>query len=277
MKNESVCLIGYGYWGKILEKNLLEIGFSNITLVDIDLDNLILINDIYDLYFISTPFSTHFEILKKICRYKNKKIWCEKPLVSNLQELSLVYEIATQSNSRLFVDWVYIYNPGVNYLKIFLSNKDVFQIILNRTNDGPSRNDCDSRWDLSSHDVSIILHIFGNINAKLNWNEFSVKSNESFGSNLSNVLFDKTQVIINSSWQQDHKNRTSIFITKDLQTLIMDDVNKKILCNGEIVFDFSNRSPLKESLKVFLGNDFDNFEYNKQLTVKITQILDDKI
>ena len=37
--NHKICLIGYGYWGKILHKNLLSLGYNNITIVDVVLDN----------------------------------------------------------------------------------------------------------------------------------------------------------------------------------------------------------------------------------------------
>ena len=34
-KNTKIGLIGYGYWGKILYKTLLKLGYKNITLCDV--------------------------------------------------------------------------------------------------------------------------------------------------------------------------------------------------------------------------------------------------
>jgi hypothetical protein len=42
--NHKICLIGYGYWGKILHKNLTSLGYNNITIVDVVLDNKYTIN-----------------------------------------------------------------------------------------------------------------------------------------------------------------------------------------------------------------------------------------
>ena len=76
----KICLIGYGYWGKIIHKNLMSLGHDDVKIIDIVLDNFNELNDSYDYYFIITPFTSHYEVLTKIGQYKNKKIWCEKPL-----------------------------------------------------------------------------------------------------------------------------------------------------------------------------------------------------
>ena len=33
--NNKICLIGYGYWGKIIHKNLLSLGYDNIKIIDV--------------------------------------------------------------------------------------------------------------------------------------------------------------------------------------------------------------------------------------------------
>ena len=43
--NHKICLIGYGYWGKILHKNLISLGYQDITIVDVILDNFNLLDD----------------------------------------------------------------------------------------------------------------------------------------------------------------------------------------------------------------------------------------
>ena len=72
--DHKICLIGYGYWGKILHKNLLSLGYTNITIVDIVLDNFNLLDNSYSHYFLATPFTTHHEILTLLSKFKNKKI-----------------------------------------------------------------------------------------------------------------------------------------------------------------------------------------------------------
>jgi hypothetical protein len=213
--NNKICLIGYGYWGKILHKNLVSLGYNEIKIIDIVLDNYHEITDEYSHYFIITPFLSHFQDLKKISEFKNKKIWCEKPLVQTVDEAKIIYNLMETNNNKLFIDWVYTFNPCIKNIKKIIKNKKIKQVILNRTNDGPKRNDCTSIFDLSVHDLSILYYLFEFDYIDMTWNEFSVKSNENFGSNVSWYYNDGLQVIINSSWQHRDKNRVSLFITED--------------------------------------------------------------
>ena len=91
-QKNKICLIGYGYWGKIIHKNLTHLGYTDITIIDTVLENTDLLTDKFDLYFVITPFTTHYEILMQLSNYKNKKIWCEKPLIQKYSEAEILYE-----------------------------------------------------------------------------------------------------------------------------------------------------------------------------------------
>lgn len=271
----KICLVGYGYWGKIIHKNLNSLGFNDIKIIDIVLDNYKELDDSYDCYFIITPFKTHYETLMKIGKFKNKKIWCEKPLVETINQSDEVYNLMEKNNNLLFVDWVYTFNPCINRIKKIVSNKKIKQVILNRTNDGPMRYDCGSIQDLSSHDLSILYYIFDNEDFDFTWNEFSVKSNEDLGSNISWFYKDGLQVIINSSWQHKTKNRVSVFITNDDELIVFDDIKKTIVTNKGVE-DFSeSESPLHIAIKNFFNSD--NFDDNKRITKKITNNLQNAV
>jgi len=268
----KICLIGYGYWGGILHKNLIKLGYNNIQIVDITLNNMELISDSFDAFFISTPFKTHYDILLKISKFKNKKIWCEKPLVDGLDELNEIYNLMELNNNSLFVDWTYTFNPCVNELKNILSSKKLKQIILNRTNNGPYRNDCSSIQDLSSHDLSILYFLFEDKEFDFNFNEFSIDNKTNFGSSVSWSYSDGLQILINSSWQHETKNRVSIFISENDEIVVFDDI-KKIIINNGVIQDFSGSvSPIETGLNYFFYNN--DFTKNKNITVKITKNLE---
>jgi predicted dehydrogenase len=273
--NPKICLIGYGYWGKILHKNLISMGYSNIKIIDIVLDNFNELTDEYDMYFVVTPFTTHYEVLTKLSKFKNKKIWCEKPLIDTYDEANDMYYLMERNGNKLFVDWVYTFNPCVDKIRKIVTKKKIKQVILNRTNDGPTRFDTDSIHDLSSHDLSILYHVFGRSNFDFKWNEFSVKSNEDCGSNISWYYKNGLQVIINSSWQHKTKNRVSLFITEDDEIIVFDDVKKTIVTSKGLE-DFSEYpSPLQLAIKHFVVSS--EFEANKELTLKITKNLENAI
>lgn len=274
-QSNKICLIGYGYWGKIIHKNLTNLGYKNITIIDLVLDNFHLLDNTYDSYFVITPFTTHYDVLLKISEFENKKIWCEKPLVESNEKAMSIYQKMELNNNKLFVDWVYTFNPIINKIKTLVEDKKIKQVILNRTNDGPKRFDTNSIYDLSSHDLSILYHIFDINTLNLTWNEFSVKSNEDVGSNISWHYKDGLQVIINSSWQHKTKNRVSLFITEDDEIIVFDDI-KKTLVTTEGVENYSeSTSPLESAIQYFMTNT--SFEENKNLTLKITKDLENAI
>lgn len=274
-QSNKICLIGYGYWGKIIHKNLTNLGYKNITIIDLVLDNFHLLDNTYDSYFVITPFTTHYDVLLKISEFENKKIWCEKPLVESNEKAMSIYQKMELNNNKLFVDWVYTFNPIINKIKTLVEDKKIKQVILNRTNDGPKRFDTNSIYDLSSHDLSILYHIFDINTLNLTWNEFSIKSNEDVGSNISWHYKDGLQVIINSSWQHKTKNRVSLFITEDDEIIVFDDI-KKTLVTTEGVENYSkSTSPLESAIQYFMTNT--SFEENKNLTLKITKDLENAI
>lgn len=273
--DNKICLIGYGYWGKIVHKNLLSLGYDNIKIIDVVLDNYHEITGEYTHYFVITPFLSHFNVLEQLSKYKNKKIWCEKPLVQSLDEANSIYHSMELNQNKLFVDWVYTFNPCIQNIKKLIRNKKIKQVILNRTNDGPKRNDCTSIFDLSVHDLSILYYLFDIDYIDMTWNEFSVKSNENFGSNVSWYYNNGLQVIINSSWQHQTKNRVSLLITDDDEIIVFDDIKKSVV-SSKGTKDFSDsESPLHSAINYFFEES--DYFYNKQLTLKITKNLEHAI
>jgi predicted dehydrogenase len=277
-QNPKIALVGYGYWGKILHKSLKEIGYEDIQIFDDVLGNTESLDENFSHYLIATPFQTHQEIIQKICGYRDKWIWCEKPLVSTLDQASFLYELTGKTGNHLFVDWIYNYNPAIDFIQSYLNGKKVKQILLNRTNNGPVRTDCKSYWDLSSHDLTILLKILGiNYPFKFKWNEFSLKTNENFGSNLSWHYSDGIQIIVNSSWQHTSKNRVILFILEDDSIIVFNDQNKTIIIDGKEVKNYTNYPPpLHTALNIFFSGETSEYEENKDLTLRITSLLQTK-
>ena len=197
-------------------------------------------------------------------------MWCEKPLVDTWERAIYIYDMFKKNNNLLFVDWTYTFNPCIIALKKILKDKKLKQIILNRTNNGPARTDATSIEDLSTHDLSILYYLFGTDETlKFHWNEFSLDESKKTGSNLSWCYKDGVQILINSSWQHDQKNRASIFITDDDKIIMFDDINKVIIDDGKKINYSGEITPLHAAMIKFSGAD--NFESNKKITLKITE------
>ena len=87
----KIGIIGIGYWGKIILRNLESMGKDNIVVCDISFSdknkyqNYQAFKDYKqldcELVFITTPTSTHYEICKYFLE-KKVKVFCEKPLTT---------------------------------------------------------------------------------------------------------------------------------------------------------------------------------------------------
>ena len=108
----NVCLIGYGYWGSKLARNIQNSDFFNLKfIVDKNQKNLssakklyvhslffnnykkILNNSDIDIVIISTPTITHYNISKEMLLAK-KNILVEKPIALNSSQVISLNKIA---------------------------------------------------------------------------------------------------------------------------------------------------------------------------------------
>jgi len=276
-------LVGLGYWGKILLKNLETIT-DDIIIYDKYLENGLYnghttVTDVFELLqcdniFIVAPFTQHYEICKYFLANK-KNVFCEKPLTENKYTVTELYELAKQNNCKLFVDWIFTFNSSVLFLKeLYESGRlgKIRSITMNRINSGPERMDTNAKWDLASHDVSIIQFIFNKIPKIVKWYNFkrnkrSYQEDSTFGI----IEYEDFDVLINASWCYSQKDRRCVFeFDKDI--IVWDDNSQKLKGQHQ---DYSKEilnleSPLIKSIKTFLSSNFEQ----EDLTNSITQILE---
>ena len=212
-------IIGLGYWGKILYKTLAKIDAEIVTCDPInkeadfsryeDLDKC-------DKVFIATPVSSHSEV----CRYfisKGIDIFCEKPLVMSSMEAIDLYNLARINSCNLFVDWVFTYNNQVNLIKQLIHSDiatygSLKSVSMNRQNFGPVRDDVTAKYDLASHDISIVIHLLNKTPDRVNWigykrNKYSNTNDSCHGL----MQFKDVTVQVNASWHYGKKDRLCIF------------------------------------------------------------------
>lgn len=122
----NAALVGYGYWGKILERYLLKSNELNLVKIysprlentEIYTNN---ISDIensqeIDVVFIATPVEHHYSLSKRFL-LKGKHVFCEKPGTKTVEELLELFEIAQGMGKVLYIDYLYMNSPSINYIK----------------------------------------------------------------------------------------------------------------------------------------------------------------
>ena len=282
-KNTKIGLIGYGYWGKILYKTLLKLGYKNITLCDVsgggDIVDYTQLETPYVL--IATPPSTHYKICDHFLR-RGVNVFCEKPLVTNLKDATELYNIAKKTGAKLFTDWTFTYNYAIQKLKQEYNDGllgEIESISMHRYNENITHitDGTTCKWDLACHDVSIIQYITSVLPNSIKLVDYS-KKNKDLDSAFGLLTYDNFASTINVSWTYGDKFRECIFDFTGV-TIIWNDKIQKLIYRpkqnshfwGETIDYSSEKSPLENSISSFL-NEEEN-EINKKITLQTLEIL----
>ena len=244
MNNNKIAVIGAGYWGSIITKTLISLKFKKVVIHDINKKNLKIIkkkfNEIIieknflnilndkeiESVIVATPPSANFNIIKQLL-LNNKNIFLEKPGFKNLNDLKRIKKI--NSKNKIMIGYVYCYNNYIKKIKEILKSKELGKILyinLRRQNLGPIRNDVDVDYDLTSHDLSIIIYLFNKNPRLISFSKnYILKKNIADISNL-HFRLDNIFIDINNSWINPTKERL-IKIIGSKKMLIYDEMNLK--------------------------------------------------
>ncbi len=282
----KVGIIGIGYWGKIILNTLSKHNFD-ISICDIQLDNKFnkykTFNDYKKLdcdnVFISVPATKHFEICKYFIE-KKVNIFCEKPLCTDSKEVEILYDLARQNGVKLFTDWIFTFNSQINRLKDDYDNGkfgNIRSVSMNRLNFGPERFDVNARWDLASHDISIIQYLFGKQPDNVEYVDYKRnKSSYKDDSVICLMDYGDFHVDIHASWFYRRKVRSCVF-EFDKCYVKWDDSKGKLQYNWEDKIqkiDTNGKKPLDLSIEKFLYCDNEYLKQQEKLTKNITRVLE---
>jgi predicted dehydrogenase len=176
----KIGVIGYGYWGPNLLRNLAETpGTEVLWCADIGSDRRALakkryptlrvtdnVEDLFtdrelDAVVIATPVNTHFRLAKRALE-QGKHVFVEKPMTATVEESEELVALAAQKGLVLMVDHTFIYTGAVRKTKELLSAGaigDLYYFDSVRVNLGLFQHDIDVLWDLAPHDLSILIHL----------------------------------------------------------------------------------------------------------------------
>jgi predicted dehydrogenase len=182
MSELSLAVVGLGYWGPNLARNVAEIPgarlswccdsdaallsaagsrFPGVALSD-SLDELLDDRGL-DGVLLATPVASHAELAVRVLQ-AGKHCFVEKPLAQSVADGERVLEAARASGRVLMVGHLLEYHPGVRALASLIERGElgrVLYIYSNRLNLGLLRADENALWSLGAHDVSVILSLVG--------------------------------------------------------------------------------------------------------------------
>lgn len=178
----SVAVVGCGYWGPKLARNLADLTPSHLYAVcDLDGDKARQVAEEYgarrhtsDLgqlladpevgaLVIATPAETHFELARRALE-AGKHVLVEKPLALRGRDCGELIHLAAQDGLVLMVGHTFLYNAAVRTLKELIEGGeigDVYYAYCSRLGLGIIREDINAMWNFAPHDVSILLYVLG--------------------------------------------------------------------------------------------------------------------
>ena len=296
-------VIGYGYWGPNIVRNLRAIKECDVvTVCDKRPDalaraertqpglkyttdfNAVLSSPDIDAVAIVTPVWTHYE-LAKLALQNGKHVFVEKPFTANSKQAEELIELAARKNLQIMVDHTFLFSGAVRKIREIIDAGtlgDLYYFDSTRVNLGLFQHDVSVVWDLAPHDLSIMNHVIAETPEAVvatGGKHLNGHADMAFIT----VYFPRDIVAhINVNWLSPVKVRTTLIGGKD-KMLVWNDLeaDEKIkiydkgvqITNGESVYDLlvSYRSgdvwapkvEQTEALKVELGYFLDCINNNK--------------
>lgn len=292
----KVALIGYGYWGKIIEKYLTQDDEIELVYVyDIAESSHPLYINSYDPIltdesvgevFICTPINTHFVLCQQALAH-GKNVFCEKPTVRNIEELDILIKLAQKNKCILYTDYLYTVSPTINFIKDNISSIGKLLSITGRIEQFTTLYPEDSVYEvLGVHLMSAIYYITKK-------KAYNVVNRDLFGINnimtgsTAYVIEDNINVEIYCSMAGESKERKLQFIGElgkiefSLNTSPTCMIKRWIIKDGRLeiisdeIYDFNENDGLANSInqfKCYVKNN--KLESNLDIAVEVTRILE---
>jgi predicted dehydrogenase len=179
-----------------------------------------------DAVVIATPVRDHYS-LAKASLLAGKHTFIEKPMASSSQECEELIDIAERNGLVLMVDHTFLYSAPVRKIVEIVQAGDLGDIrYINsrRLNLGLFQKDVNVAWDLAPHDISIILHILGELPTAINCQgNAHVTPQVEDVTNMSLVFPHKRFATIQSSWLEPRKIR-EMTIVGSRRMIVYDDL-----------------------------------------------------
>lgn len=238
-------LIGLGYWGPKLARNLESLPQAALEIVA-DLNPLALkkakderpwiktttqledvLNSNVDAVAIATPVSTHFDLARKALLH-GKHVLVEKPLTASVAEAEALIALAEQRNRILMVGHTFQYSPAIRELRQLIQDGElgnIYCVEIERLNLGLFRSDIDVIWDLAPHDASILLALLGQSPTRIEAHAHAHLHPAIYDVAHLNLEYDTgTTAHIHVSWLHPDKVRR-VTVIGDKRMAIYDDTN----------------------------------------------------
>lgn len=182
MSEVRVAVVGLGYWGPNLVRNLMELECAEVAMIcDSQPERLeamsrrfsgvpatasyadILADDTIDAVAIATPVTSHHPLALAALE-AGKHVFIEKPLAASAAECLELIQVAADNELVVMPGHTFLYSPPVVAIRSLIDTGalgDLYFISTSRVNLGLHQADVSVTWDLGPHDFSILHYWLG--------------------------------------------------------------------------------------------------------------------
>jgi protoporphyrinogen oxidase/predicted dehydrogenase len=245
-----IAVVGVGYWGPNLVRNLAESTEFELTHVcdarteavaaivrrypgveaSTSFEEIIRASNV-DAVAIATPVSTHHALAMSALE-AGKHTFVEKPLATSSDEVLALTKQAESNGLVLMPGHTFVYSPPVTAIKDLIDSGELGEIYFissSRVNLGLHQPDVSVVWDLGPHDFSILRYWLGDLPA-----EVSALSRSCLLPNIPDVCFinltygSGTIAHVELSWLAPSKLRRTAIVGSEKMVVYDDTSNESV-------------------------------------------------
>jgi predicted dehydrogenase len=183
-----VAVIGLGYWGVHLVRNMHELDDVEVVAVcdtrpaalertnrrypavtTVGSPEELFASPEIDAIVIATPIASHYELARAALE-AGKHVFVEKPLADSLPRALELVELAERERLVLMPGHTFLYSPAVNAIEQLIASGELGEIYFvstSRVNLGQHQADVSVAWDLAPHDFSILRAWLGEVPSRV--------------------------------------------------------------------------------------------------------------
>jgi UDP-2-acetamido-3-amino-2,3-dideoxy-glucuronate N-acetyltransferase len=242
----KVGLIGCGYWGKNLARNLHQLGslawvcdpsakvlegvrssYKGVRAAR-SLDTLLRDRSVKAVA-IAAPAEQHYKVARK-CLRAGKDVFVEKPLALRIPEAEELVALAREAGRVLMVGHILEYHPAIRKLKEFVDSGELGEVnhlYSHRLNLGKVRSEENILWSFAPHDISVILLLTGALPEWVTTSGQNYLQHDVADVTMSWLAFPgKTRAHIFVSWLHPFKEQ-KLVVVGSRKMAVFDDVAKE--------------------------------------------------
>lgn len=240
-----VGVVGFGYWGPNLVRNLDKLGDAELVAAcDLSEANLAKLSSLYpyvettgdlsaflanydlDAVVVATSAPSHYAIASQVIA-AGKHCFVEKPLTLKSADSEALVRAADEADVVLQVGHLMEYHSAINWIKDCIASGelgDVLYVYMQRLNLGKVRTEENAFWSLAPHDVSIVLYLLGETPDYVSANGAAYITPGVHDTVFANLHFPSGKMAnIHVSWLDPHKTR-KLTVVGTKKMLVFDDM-----------------------------------------------------